>query len=194
MTEIQELSRILRKFQEPLRLHERDISIVLHDFGYLKQRIRAKGYPDVKLVLTGLYCYVRSLETGRKVVGSHEFVKICKEFGLDISTKDLWRYQKLYYEHEFYSPITSSVRYFEAIWEDLIKAFPLPPAMREDVISLLQKGSDRGGKRGAIAAAAVYKIAERSRIYLPQKSIAQFFGITEVALRQNLPPFQDLPA
>ncbi len=102
---------------------------------------------------------------------------------LGISQKDLWRLTNLYYDKGLYSPVTSSLEYFEASWYDLSKAFNFPPTVKEQVESLLAKVPTSGKKLGVVVAAAVYTVTSNLTKDITMKSIADYFGVTEISVR-----------
>ena len=198
MNEIDELSKIVAKFQEPLRLHEGDAKIILHRFAYLKQKLGSTGpigISDVKLLLTSVYCYIRTPRYGRKIVGPAKFVHMCNDFEFDFTRKDLWRYQPLYFQYEFYprTPIISVTSYFEAAWYDISRGLALPETEKDSVLSLLKEIQKlKGPKRapGTVVGAAIYLLGRKKGIYLTQDRLAEYFGISEVTLRSAAQAFE----
>jgi hypothetical protein len=183
LTDTSDLFKILGKFQIPLRLHDGDIITAVTRSGYLKQKIRDMGSRDTKLALTSLYLLARTPTMGRRVISSNEFVQLCSEFGLDFTSKDLWRLASLYYENEVYHPISNSIEYFEACWYDLSKHFRFPDSMHDDILFLLKQIPTPGRKLEVVVAAAVYNVVVSARLNFLQNEIADFFGISDVALR-----------
>jgi len=190
MNEVDQLSKVVKKFKNLLRLHGGDVKIILNRFCYLKQKLgtRPTGIRDVKLVLTSVYCYTRTPKYGRKIVGPSRFINICKSLGFDINRRDLWRYKKLYFKHGFYKtgPITNAISYFEAGWYDISKDLLLPETAKNCVLSLLKEIQDmKVYKRSpqTVVAAAIYCLNERTGVYLTQSTLADYFGISEVSLR-----------
>jgi hypothetical protein len=198
MKELDELSKVVAKFQKPLRLHDGDVKTILHRFAYLKQKLGehcTTGVPDVKLVLTSVYCYARTPSNGRKIVGPAKFVSLCNGFGLHFTRKDLWRYEQLYFQHGFYAqaPITNVISYFEAAWYDISKDLNLPEKAKDPILSLLQKTQRlRGQKRapGIIVGAVIYLVGRNMGIFFTQKELAEYFGVCELSVRQAVHGFE----
>jgi len=190
MNEVDELSKVVEKFRNLLRLHGADVKYILNRFYYLKQKLRTSqtGISDVKLVLTSVHCYSRTPKYGRKIVGPSKFINICKSLGFDINRRDLWRYKKLYFKHGFYESgsITNAISYFEAGWYDISKDLSLPETAKNCVLLLLKEIQDLKVYQRSpqtVVAAAIYCLNERTEVHFTQETLADYFGISEVSLR-----------
>jgi transcription initiation factor TFIIIB Brf1 subunit/transcription initiation factor TFIIB len=196
MNEIDELSTIVTKFQKPLRLHEGDAKTILLRCAYLKQKLGTAvpiGISEVKLLLTSIYCYIRTPRYGRKIMGHAKFISFCHELGFDLTHKDLWRYQKLYFQYGYYLPITNAKDYFEAAWYDISKDLGLPETAKDLVLSLLKKVQGLKGRRrapGIVVGTAIYLVGKKIGSHFWQKELAEYFGISEVSLRNAKDDFE----
>jgi hypothetical protein len=196
MSEIDELSKVIAKFQKPLRLHEGDAKTILCRFAYLKQKLGAtgtKGMPDVKLLLTSIYCYTRTPAYGRKIMGPYKFVSLCNKFEYSLTHRDLWRYQKLYFQNESYEPITNSTDYFEAAWYDISIELELPETAKGLVLSFLKEVQGLKGPRRAprtVVGTAIYLVGKKIGRNFLQTELAEYFGISEVSLRNAVRDFE----
>jgi len=196
MNEIDELSTIVAKFQKPLRLHEGDAKTILLRFAYLKQKLGTAvpmGISEVKLLLTSIYCYIRTPRYGRKIMGHAKFISFCYELGFDLTHKDLWRYQKLYFQYGYYRPITNAKDYFEAAWYDISKDLGLPETAKDLVSSLLKKVQGLKGRRrapGIVVGTAIYLVGKKIGIHFWQTELAEYFGMSEVSLRNAEDDFE----
>lgn len=195
MSEFSELEKIVEVFHKPLRLHEGDAKTIICRFAYLKQKLGTKTFPDIKLLLTSIYCYTRTPRYGRKILGAYKFCSLCREFGYTINHRDLWRYQKLYFEHGYYTPIINSQSYFEAAWHDLSRDLLLPETAKDMVSFLLKEmhESKRSSRSPSIVVGtAIYLIGKKIGKYLTQAEIASYFGISEVGIRNAVKDFESV--
>jgi hypothetical protein len=198
MSEIDELSKVVAKFLEPLRLNQGDAKTILYRFAYLKQKLGTNGplgIPDVKLLLTSVYCYIRNPRYGRKIMGPAKFICLCREFELNLNQRELWRYQKLYFQQGLYpyAPIASSVDYFEAAWYDMTKDLGLTETAKDHMLSLLKEVQALGGPRrapGVVVAAMIYIVGKKIGTSFSQSYLAEYFGISEVTLRNSVKDFK----
>lgn len=198
MTDVDEALRIVAQFQESLRLHEADVKHIVYRFSYLKQQLGTnglKGFPDLNILLTSIYYYVRDPNNGRKIVSPHKFVSICRSLGFVFSGKDLWRYGRLYFEHERYSraPVSNALVYFEAAWHDISKNLSLDEHAKDQLLSLLKKFQTLKKHRGSpwiVTAAAIYLFDKKRGHYRTQWELSDFFGISEVSLRTAAKDFE----
>ena len=202
MTDVDDSLKIVAQFQESLRLHESDVKYIVNRFSYLKQKLGTnglRGFPDVNILLTSIYYYVRDPNHGRKIVSPYKFVSMCRNLGFVFSGKDLWRYGKLYFEHEKYSraPVSNAPVYFEAAWHDISKDLSLDEHAKDQLLSLLKKFRESKKHRGSpwiVTAAAIYLFDKKRGHYRLQWELSDYFGISEVSLRtaaQDFEPFME---
>jgi len=197
MTDIDESLRIVAQFKKPLRLHESDAKYIVNRFSYLKQKLGTnglKGFPDTKLLLTSIYCYIRDPNHGRKIVSPYKFVRMCNNFEFSFTIRDLWRYEQLYFEHGYYprAPISNLIVYFEAAWYDISKDLSLDEQAKGRLLSLLRKIQTLKGPRRApwiVTAAAIYLLDRKRGYYRTQGELTEYFGISEVSLRNAAQAF-----
>lgn len=198
MKEIDEWLKVVAKFKKSLRLHEGDAKYILNRFNYLKQRLGphgTRGIPDVKLLLTSIYCYTNTPSYGRKIVSPAKFVSLCDDFEFEFTRKDIWRYEQLYFQYNFYprASIPNAISYFEAAWYDISKDLGLPEMAKDQVLTLLKGIHELEGPRPAprtVVGAAIYLIGEKTGNYFTQKELAYYFGIHELSLRNAAKAFK----
>lgn len=191
MTDVDEVIKMLMPFQKPLRLHESDLKYIVQRFSYLKQKLGAnglKGYPDTKLLLTSVYCYIRDPANGRKIISLNKFVKLCSTFHFTFRSKDFWRYEQFYFEYDYYprAPISNPLMYFEAAWYDISKDLSIDDELKGQLISLLKKvNSLKAPKRSPwiVTAAAIHLLDNKRGHYRTQFDLGEYFGISEVSIR-----------
>jgi len=198
MTDINESLRIVAQFRKPLRLHESDVKYIVNRFSYLKQKLGTaalKGFPDSKLLLTSIYCYIRDPNHGRKIVSPYKFVAMCNNFEFSFSIRDLWRYEQLYFEYGYYSraPVSDVFVYFEAAWYDISKDLSLDGQAKSQLLSLLKKAKTLKGPRRApwiVTAAAIRFLDKKRGYYRTLSELTEYFGISEVSLRNAVQAFE----
>ena len=191
MTDIDESLRIVGQFQKPLRLHESDVKYIVNRFSYLKQKMGStglKGFPDIRLLLTSIYCYIRDPNNGRKIVSPYKFIWMCDNFEFSFTVRDLWRYEQLYFEHNLYprAPVSNVFVYFEAAWYDISKDLSLDEQAKGELLFLFKKIQTLKGPRRApwiVTATTIYLLDKKRGRYRTQEELTEYFGISEVSLR-----------
>lgn len=198
MTNITEAMEMLAPFQEPLRLHESDIKTVVQRFSYLKQKLGSnglKGYPDSKLLLTSVYCYVRDPANGRKIISLAQFVDLCDTLKLQYSSKVFWKYAQFYFENGYYrqAPISKVLVYLEAAWYDISNDLSIGEGEKRHLVTLLKKMESFKLHHRApwiVTAAAINILDKKMGRYRTQCDLSTYFGISEVSLRNAVKDFE----
>jgi hypothetical protein len=199
MIELEEAQKIVQKFQDPLRFHEGDARYIALRFFYLKQKLGngMQGFPEINVLLTSIYCYVRDPLHSRRVVNPQKFVIICDDIGFNISTRDIWRYAKLYFDQELYSPalVSTAVDYLKLAWYDISKDFDLTEEQKDDIMKVVEEAQNLKGQKRApsvVTAAVIYIFCNRNGRYISQVEIASYFCISEVSVRSAAHHFKHL--
>ena len=148
-------------------------------------------------MLTSIYCYVREPAHSRRVVNPQKFVIICDDVGYYISTKEIWRFSKLYFDQGLYAPalVSNAVDYLKAAWYDVSKDFDLPEEQKDQVKKVVTEAQNLKGQKRApsvVTAAIIYLFCNNNGRSVTQVEIARYFCISEVSIRSAIHDFKHL--
>ena len=174
--------QILESVASQIGITKNDIEFILIPVEKLKSKGLIKGRRFEHVVLAAAFLYLRSERSGRRPLSAERFAGICKEYCLTRSV--LFTTIRPFMAAGLFPRILIRPQtLLERLWKSLQDKFGLPDAMKDRILELVAEPKIKYKTPSAVLAACTYVACVEASMWITQVEIADFFGVTEVTLR-----------
>lgn len=176
---------ILSSIAAEIGITKNDIEFILMRVDKLKSKGLIKGRSFEHVILAAAFLYLRWEGSGRRPVSATRFVDLSEDFGL--STSELFMTCRLFtsaglYPRQHLRPESL----LERSWKSLQDKYSLPETVKSRILALMKDPELVGKTSSTVVAGCTYVASLESGNWILQDDLAEFFGITQVSLRNIL--------
>ncbi len=189
--------QIVRLITKDFGLKEQDVPQILTRYLTLKEKkFFKKGARTIDGIIVTTYLFCSHYMLGTDPINPQKFSRICKKNKFKISYRVLMKHVREAKKAKLFGPGPSSEKIISRFIRSLAYLFKLDQQVQDEIKSVVAKhGTARsvgGTSPFVVVAGFSYLCARRHLLNVTQKQLCDFFGTTEVSLRNFVRDHGDL--
>jgi len=189
--------QIVKAVGKELLFNENEIEMILIKFASLKedQKFFKVGVSTTTAILVCTYLCANALMFGREPLSPWKFARICGKHHFDITKSILMKHVRKAKVARLFPRGPDCPKLIKKYRNRMAYKFHFEDKILDEIQERANKEgttSKIGGKSPFVAAAGLtYVVARRHNLLVSQNQIANFFGISELSLRNFWLPFRE---
>jgi len=180
--------QIVRTITKELDVLDRNVDEILTRFLSLKDKnFFKKGVPVTNALLASTYLYLSSYMLSKDPLSPWKFMKVCKKKKFNISYSLLMKHVRKAKKAGLFGPGPRSNKLVKRYRRRMGTLFHLDKATLDEISALVDtEGTSRkvgGTSPFAVVAGLTYICTGTRKLYVTQKELCSFFGVSVVTIR-----------